>query len=163
MFEHTGQSLQLVAFIVVLSRVSAQSNVTHNTTLPTNATGHFDPAKYRLPLPINSTHGLTEGVASNVTIQYNRTVNNTMPMAGQFSLQQSAKYILPVPTNTTDVSGTTEGARVESAASNTSASVVASPTSASAEIESVPGFVRTQGQNFAVNGKAAYFAGTNAW
>ena len=91
------------------------------------------------------------------------TVNSTMPTAGHFDLQQSAKYILPVANKTTGVSGTTEGARVESADATTSASIVASPTSASAQIESVPGFVRAQGQNFVVNGKAAYFAGTNAW
>ena len=148
----------LVAFTLVLSRVSAVYDTTHNATLPSNSTAHYNPAKYSLPLPVNSTLEVAEGLASNATTHHNRTINSTMPMADQFDLQQSAKYILPVPNNTTSV---TEGAKVESAATNTS--VVASPTSASAQIESVPGFVRTQGQNFVVNGKAAYFAGTNAW
>lgn len=153
----------LVAFTVVLSRVSAENNATHNATLPANATGPFNPAKYTLPLPIDTTHALTEGVAANATSHHNMTVNSTMPTAGHYDLQQSAKYILPVANKTAGGSGTTEGARVESADANTSTSVVASPTSASAQIESVPGFVRAQGQNFVVNGKAAYFAGTNAW
>ena len=124
----------LVAFTVVLSRVSADTNA----TLPANATGPFNPAKYTLPLPIDTTHALTEGVAANATSHQNMTVNSTMPTAGHFDLQQSAKYILPVANKTTGVSGTTEGARVESADATTSASIVASPTSASAQIESVP-------------------------
>ena len=158
-----GPIAALFAVLIVLSRVSAEYNTTHNSTLPANATGHFDPAKYRLPLPIDSAQGLAEGEASNATTHHNVTLNSTMPTAGHYEFQQSAKYILPMPNNTMGVSATVEGARVESADSNTSTSVVASPTSASAKIESVPGFVKAQGQNFAVNGKAAYFAGTNAW
>lgn len=154
---------ELVAVLIVLSRVSAEYNATHNATLPTNATGHFDPAKYSFPVPIDPTQGLAEGEASNATSHYNMTINSTMPTAGHYDFQQSAKYILPMPKNSTGVSGSIEGARVESAGSNTSTSVVASPTGASAKIESVPGFVKAQGQNFVVNGKAAYFAGTNAW
>ena len=153
----------LFALTMLLSRVTAEDNATQNRTLPVNSTGHFDPAKYSFPLPNNSNHVLSEGMAANTTFRHNMTVNSTMPTAGHHNHQQGAKYILPLQLNTTGVGGKSEGASIESADTNSSASALASPSSASATIKSVPGFVKRQGQNFVVNGKAAYFAGTNAW
>ncbi len=161
----------LVVCTTVCSSVSGQ-----NATLPADKVGHFDPSKYRLPVPVNSTGAVTEGVVSNVTVTHNMAINSTMPTANHWDFQQNPKYILPLPKNTTDVSGTAAGARVESAlspsaspsvatveGSPSAASIEDSPSVAPAKIEAVSGFVKTQGQNFVLNGKAAYFAGTNAW
>ena len=56
-----------------------------------------------------------------------------------------------------------EDAKLESAASSPSVGLGLNSSAANATIESVPGFVKTQGQQFSLNGRAAYFAGTNAW
>ena len=143
------------------------TSTAHNVGQPINNASQFDPAKYILPLPSNKTSSLAgvEGEKANVTVSHNKTILSTSPTASRKDLQQNPKYILPIPSkNATAPSLATEGARVEgapSAASSSSASIPESPSSAS--IESVSGFVKTQGQNFVVNGKAAYFAGTDAW
>ena len=56
-----------------------------------------------------------------------------------------------------------EGAKIEAAAPSPSVGLGLNSSATNATVESVPGFVKTQGQQFSLNGRAAYFAGTNAW
>ncbi|CAL5219410.1 g1238 [Coccomyxa viridis] len=111
-----------VAVAMMLAAVSAAVEVQNVTALdamlPTTSVGHFDPAKYALPLPSNATNASGKGV---------------------------------------------EGAKIEAAAPSPSVGLGLNSSATNATVESVPGFVKTQGQQFSLNGRAAYFAGTNAW
>ena len=65
----------VVAAAVLLVAVSAEVEVLNVTSLdailPTTSVGHFDPAKYALPLPSNATHASGKGEASTGTITSN--------------------------------------------------------------------------------------------
>ena len=131
--------------------------------LPPSDVGHFDPSKYSLPVPPNKTAASADGAGLNGTINVNVTINSTRPTASYWNLEENSKYVLPLPPNgTTPKNATAEAAEMAPAPGPTS-SIADTQSSASARIEAVPGFVKTQGQNFVLNGKAAYFAGTNAW
>ncbi|CAK0742592.1 hypothetical protein CVIRNUC_001407 [Coccomyxa viridis] len=99
----------------------------------------------------------------NGTINVNTTINSTHPTASYWNLEENPKYVLPLPPHgPTPHNATVEDARM-ALAESPSVSIAGTQSSASAKIETAPGFVKTQGQNFVLNGKAAYFAGTNAW
>ncbi len=86
-----------------------------------------------------------------VTAQHVALSANTSLQAADVSHFDPAKYTLPIPVkNATNEAA--KAARVESAV-----------TTAQAFASKIPGFVSASGQNFILNGKAAYFAGTNAW
>ena len=131
--------------------------------LPPSDVGHFDPSKYSLPLPPNKTASSADGAGMNGIINVNITINSTHPTASYWNLEENPKYALPLPPQgPTPHNATVEDARMAPAESP-SVSIAKTQPSTSAKIETVPGFVKTQGQNFILNGKAAYFAGTNAW
>lgn len=152
---------------LAMTGVSALNGTKHspNVTLPETAVGHFDPAKYDLPLPSSVSLASAESDVANVTISHgNMSIASPAPTANHWDLQQNPKYTLPIPNkNATAPSGRGEHARVESAAPSPPVSGFKNQSRASAHIEGVPGFVKTQGQQFMLNGRAAYFAGTNAW
>lgn len=160
-----GLLAAIVVCVCISSGVVAQNDSSQNGTLPATKVAHLDSAKYNLPLPANASVAAAVADAANATLTHNKTIASTMPTANYWDLQQNPKYNLPVPSkNATVANGAAEGARIESAAApSPTVSSTESQASDSAKIESVPGFVRTQGQNFVLNGKAAYFAGTNAW
>ena len=147
--------------------VSALNGTKHspNITLPESAVSHFDPAKYDLPLPSSVSLASAESDAANVTIRHgNNSIANPAPTVNHWDLQQNPKYTLPIPSKAaTAPSGKGGHARVESAAPSPPVSGFKNQSRASAHIEGVPGFVKTKGEQFMLNGRAAYFAGTNAW
>ncbi|BDA49883.1 probable mannan endo-1,4-beta-mannosidase 3 at C-terminar half [Coccomyxa sp. Obi] len=85
------------------------------------------------------------------TAQHVALSANTTLQAKDVSHFDPAKYALPIPVKNSTTEAA-KAARVESAV--TTVKTLASK---------VPGFVSASGQNFILNGKAAYFAGTNAW
>ena len=127
---------------------------------------HIAPAYHSPPLPPNATAASAEGRASTGSARPNITANGTHPSFNHWNVEVNSKYVLPLPSkgtappNTTARHGRSGNA---SPAPKPSLSVDGIQSTAAAKIESVPGFVSTQGQNFMLNGRAAYFAGTNAW
>ena len=87
-----------------------------------------------------------QGTAQQVALSANITLQ-----AKDVSHYDPAKYTLPIPVKNS-TSEAAKAARVESAV-----------TTAQAFASKIPGFVSASGQNFILNGKAAYFGGTNAW
>ena len=131
--------------------------------LPPSDIGHFDPSKYSLPVPPNKTAASADGAGVNGTINVNITINSTHPTASYWQLEDNPKYVLPLPPKGPTPHNATAEAAGMAPAQSPNVSFAGSHSTASAKIETVPGFVKTQGQNFVLNGKAAHFAGTNAW
>ena len=127
---------------------------------------HIAPAYHSPPLLPNATAASAEGRASTGSTRPNITANGTHPSLNHWNIEGNTKYVLPLPSkgtpppNTTAKHGRSGDA---SPAPKPSLSVNGTQPTAAAKIESVPGFVSTQGQSFMLNGRAAYFAGTNAW
>ena len=128
--------------------------------------GHIAPAYHGPPRLPNATAASAEGRASTGSARLNITANGTHPSPNHWNLEENTKYILPLPSKGTPPPNTSAKhgrSEMASPAPKASLSVNGTQSTAAAKIESVPGFVSTQGQNFMLNGRAAYFAGTNAW
>ena len=124
------------------------------------------PAYHSPHLARNVTAPPAEGRASTASARLNSTANGTHPALNYWNLEENSKYVLPLPSKgTSPPNATAKPGRsgIASPASKPSIDINGIQSIAAAKIESVPGFVSTQGQNFMLNGRAAYFAGTNAW
>ena len=133
--------------------VAAQPGSAPSPSSTLQDVSHFDPSKYALPVPSKNAAASSE--AGNQTASL-AAIADTIATAAAVSPSEQPKYILPVPSQVP----APEGARAESAVAAPSTALSAS---SAAKIESVSGFVQRQGQNFVLNGKTVYFAGTNAW
>ena len=131
-----------------------------------NNTVHIAPADISPPLLPDATTASAEGGATTASARLNTAANGTHPSLYHWNLKSNPKYVLPVPSKGTSPPNTMakrEGSKEASPAPKPSIGVHGIQSTAAAKIESVPGFVSTHGQNFMLNGRAAYFAGTNAW
>ena len=153
-----------VVLVALYADVEALNSTALDARLPAISVGHFDPSKYALPLPSNATSASGEGDASTGS-----TICNTIVHRAYNHLPPSstvARHILYPSCNRKDghaLDAGVEGAKIESAAPSPRAGLASNSSNAYATIEAVPGFVKTQGQQFSLNGRGAYFAGTNAW
>lgn len=160
----SGIAAATLMLVAVSSGMAVQNTTAQNVTLPPAEAFYFNTANYSLPLLSNATHAPAEFKAANGTISPNVTIESADPTANYWDVEQNPKYVLPVPIKNASVPhAAAKGAKIESAAPSSATSVAPGPSRTSASIEDVPGFVKTQGHNFVLNGRAAYFAGTNAW
>ena len=133
-----------------LVAAQAASAPSPSSTVSQQDVSHFDASKYALPVPAKNAAASSEAGNQTASLAAIATASAESP-------SEQPKYILPVPSQVP----APQGAKTESAVSVPSAPL--SKGSAAAKIEAVSGFVTRQGQNFVLNGKTVYFAGTNAW
>ena len=152
-----------VLLVTACAAVDVQNDTALDAMLPTTSVGHFDPAKYALPLPSNATNASGKGEASTGIITSNTTIPSVHRSRPLLSVRKTPFVYILYQRGRQSLGIGVEGAKIESAAPSPSASLGSNSSSTNATVESVPGFVKTQGQQFSLNGRAAYFAGTNAW
>ncbi len=155
------------------SPVIAQDSSASRPSLSLQDVSHFDASKYALPLPSNGAAVSAEGNNQTASLA---AIASAMAEAAAESPSQDSKYILPVPSQVPKAEGAaaespasaptaalSKGSSARTEAVAGSAAETEAVTGTSAQIEAVSGFVQRQGQNFVLNGKTVYFAGTNAW